>query len=113
MDRIRKHRIFLRRLLRHRSNRSRRNKDIEGATKSEVCAICEIVKNLVHNEHLNIHPSDRSQRLLKKHRRLVEKLIARKVNSDSKRRILQKGAGGFLLPLLLGLVGPVVNRLLA
>ena len=112
MERIRKHRNFLRRLVHFRSNSQRRNQEVAKANRAELCAVCELVKNLIHNPSLNIKLNEEQKASLKRHQKLLKKLINRQIDSERKRKILQKGAGGFLLPLVLSLVGPVVSKLL-
>ena len=112
MDRIRKHYGFLRRLVKYRADRRRRNRELEQANRGELCALCEVIKNLLHNPSLQIRLSRRQRERLRRHRKLLQKLLDRQVNGDEKRHLLQRGAGGFLLPLILGLVGPVVSKLL-
>jgi hypothetical protein len=111
MERIRKHRTFLQQLIRGKRP-AQRTQLIRQASNAQLCVVCELVKNLLHNGELNIKLTDRQRRQLRKHRTELEALIDRKVPSKSKRKILQKGRG-FLLPLLLGLVGPVVSRLIS
>jgi|SRR6185437_75672 len=112
MERLRKHRDFLRRLFTARKLGRQRNIVISRANNAEVCAVCELIKNLLHNPTLHIRLSAVQKKELKRHRRLLEALIKRATPSEKKRRILQKGAGGILLPLVLGLVAPLVTRLL-
>ena len=112
MERIHKHRNFLRLLVHFRSDRRRRNQEVVKASRAEICAVCELVKNLLHNPTLNIKLDNTQKTALKRHQKLLKKLINRQVDSEHKRKILQKGAGAFLLPLVLSLVGPVVSKLL-
>jgi len=111
MERIRKHRDFLQRLVRLGKDRRKRSREVGRASQGELCAVCELVKNLLHNPHLNIQLDEQQRKVLRRHRRALKELISRRVSGDRKRRILQRGAGGFLLPLVLGLVGPIVSKL--
>jgi hypothetical protein len=106
MERLRKHRQFLRRLLDKRNNPKR---EVKQATDSELCAICELVKNLVHNPALNVGEQERQ--LLKQYEKQIRLLINRHVLKKKKRSILQRG-GNVLLPLIISLVGPLISRLI-
>ena len=84
---------------------------VSGASKGELCVICEIVKNLVKNKEFAQHLSPEQRVKLKKYRKQIERLIDRRVPSEKKRGILQRGAG-ILVPLILGIVAPILSRLI-
>ena len=112
MDRIVKNKEFLARLQHVKSNKKQRNSQLQHATAGEVCSICELVKNLLHNPSLQVKLNSRQRTILRKHQRSLKSLINRSVSQGKKKKILQTGGGGFLLPLILGLVGPAINKLL-
>ena len=112
MERLRKHRKFLQNLLLHRAHKRKVKRSLEKANSGEVCVICEVVKNLVHNPQIAKQLSEKQRKQLHKHKRQIRKLIDRQVSGKKKRNILQSGAGGVLLPLILGIVAPIISRLL-
>jgi hypothetical protein len=87
--------------------------EIARASDAELCAVFELIKNLVHNESLQLQLSAGQRRLLKRHRNQLRQLIDRKVPKGKKRRLLllQKGGGAFL-PAVLGLLAPLIGKLL-
>jgi hypothetical protein len=82
---------------------------VKQSSDAELCAVCELVKNLIHNPALNVGEREREQ--LKQHKKQIRALIDRRVPKRKKRRILQRG-GNVLLPLIIGLVGPLISRLI-
>jgi hypothetical protein len=84
-------------------------REVKQASDSELCAICELVKNLIHNPALNL--GERERELLKKHKKQLRTLIDRHIPKGRKRSILQRG-GNLLLPLIISLVGPLISRLI-
>jgi hypothetical protein len=108
MDRISKHRGFLRRLLQQKDNIEA--KEVAKISDQQLCVICELVKNLVHNPALKL--GERERELLEKHEKQIRELINRRVPKKKKRKILQKGAG-VLLPLILGLIAPIISRIIS
>jgi hypothetical protein len=106
MDRIRKHRQFLRSLVDKRNNPI---KAVKQASDPELCAICELVKNIIHNPTLKV--GDQERELLRKHKKQLRALINRHVPKGKKRSILQRG-GNVLLPLIISLIGPLISRLI-
>jgi hypothetical protein len=121
MNRISKHKTFLIRLLnssrQQQQQQDGKGKDvgklIKGATQGEICSVCEVVKNLIHNPLLNIKPTVEQQMLLRKNARAIRKLTDKNLDFEKKRKILvqQKGRG-FIIPLITALAGPILNRLL-
>lgn len=109
MERLKKHKKFVQNLL--SNNQVNNKKDISKATRGEICTICEIVKNLLQNQQLNVNLNQEEKKLLNEHRKHLEELISRKVTLKRKKRILQKGAGLFL-PLIITLMGPILSKLL-
>jgi hypothetical protein len=105
MDRIRKHRGFLKRLLQQRDNIAA--KEVSKISDPQLCVICELVKNLIHNPALKL--GERERKLLEKHEKEIRALIDRRVPKRKKRKILQKGAG-VLLPIILGLIAPIISH---
>lgn len=110
MYRIKKHKNFIKYIT--SANRKQRQNSIKEASKAEICSICEIVKNIVHNKHLNLKLSPKQKRELFAHKKEIKNLIDKHIPLTRKRRILQKGAG-FFLPLILSLAGPILGKLLA
>lgn len=71
--------------------------------------ICECARNILHNR---IPLSKKSKRKLYPYRSQLRKLNDKRVGvADKKRILLQKG--GFLLPLLLSTVAPIVSSLVS
>jgi hypothetical protein len=138
MERVKKHRNFLHRLLRVKGDRHQRDQHIQQANTAEICTICEVVKNLLRNPTLNVQPTPLQRQILKAHKREIGELIDRSVPVERKRHILLRrrrqqkqggsqqktsrrgGAGakqqcgkGFpLLPLLISLAAPVLQRVI-
>ena len=81
------------------------------ASRGELCVICEIVKNLLRNREFAQHLTAEQRAELKKHRKQLEQLIDRRVGREEKRGILQRGTG-LLVPLILGIVAPILSRLI-
>ena len=102
-----KHRAFITSLLQN-TDEGRRSQ-IRQATVSELCAVCEIVKNLLRNPTLRLKLKPAQRRILRRNREHLEKLIGREVSVDKKRRLLQRG--GFLLPLIATLAVPILSRI--
>ncbi len=119
---MRKHRKFVEKLLllprRQSGGRGNNNKiqkrdrvrQIREANNSQLCAVCEIVKNLLRNPTLGIELDPTQRNLLRRNRRQLERLISQRSSSDEKRKILQRG-GGFLLPLIAALAAPVLSKI--
>jgi RNA polymerase-interacting CarD/CdnL/TRCF family regulator len=111
MERVRKHRKFLQHLISNGDLVRQNEKSIRGANRGEICTICELVKNLLKNPSLKLNLSGEEKQLLLEHRELLEELINRRIPLKRKKRILQRGAG-ILIPLVLTLMGPILNKLL-
>ena len=112
MDRLRKHRKFLQNLLLHREHKDKVKKSVKEASKGELCVICEVIKNLVHNREIGEQLSEEQREQLRKHRKQIQKLINHQVSSKKKKGILQRGAGGFHLPLILAIAAPIISHLI-
>jgi predicted nucleic-acid-binding protein len=111
MERIKKHKDFLKQLFESKDNKRERVRQIKNAKKSEICTICEIVKNLLHNPSLSIKLTPEQRHTLKLFSKNLRALVDRKVSIERKKNILHRGRG-FLLPIIASLVGPVLSKLL-
>jgi hypothetical protein len=110
MDRLRKHKKFLKQLLIQKKKKiTLAPKEVGKFNDQQICVICELVKNLIHNPSLKLGEKERS--LLGGHKQQIRQLIDRRVKKSKKRRILQKGAG-VLLPLIVGLIAPIISHLI-
>jgi len=112
MGRLTQHRAFVKALLRSKDNSKLTSKHIKKATSAEICTVCEIIKNFLQNPNLQINLTQKQKNLLKKHRRQLNRLLDRQIPVGKKRRILQTGKG-VVLPLILGLVAPILNKILS
>lgn len=112
MDRVRKHAPYIRRLFKEPAKKRRLL--INRASKGEICSVCEIVKNVVHNPALNLKLVERKKQALRSHRKAIQNLISRRVPTERKRKILQSGKGGplALIPLIASVAGPIISSLL-
>jgi RNA polymerase-interacting CarD/CdnL/TRCF family regulator len=108
--RLQKHREFIKRLLRLKDNEAERVEHIRRARSGEICTVCEIVKNLLRNPSLRLQLTDSQRRTLKQFRKQLNDLIDRRVPTERKRKILQRGRG-FIIPLIASLAGPVLSKL--
>ena len=107
MERIRKHSSFLNKLVKSKQKR----KSIREASKGEICTVCEVVMNIVHNPSLNLKPTPRERQVLNNNISALRKLIDKRTPVHKKKEILQKGSG-VIIPLIAALAGPILNRLL-
>ena len=84
---------------------------IDTLNKKELDAISEIFRNILWNR-VELYPSEKKR--LKKARRHIEVLASNhKKSIATRRKHIKKQAGGFLLPLILSTVAPLVTRLIA
>jgi hypothetical protein len=109
MDQLRKHRKFLKHLIEQKKNTTLTSREVGKFSDQQLCVICELVKNLIHNPSLKLGEKERS--LLGAHEKQIRQLIDRRVKKTKKRRILQKGAG-VLLPIIVGLIAPIISHLI-
>jgi RNA polymerase-interacting CarD/CdnL/TRCF family regulator len=114
MERLRKHKKFLHNILKDSSDKKELRKSINKADKGEICTICEIVKNLLENKKLNIQLTEQERKILTEHQKQLKKLVNRNIPYERKKRLLllQKG-GGVFLPIVLALMGPVLQKLIS
>jgi hypothetical protein len=110
-NRVLKHKHFLRQLFKNRQVK-KRSKILQTAKRGEICAICEVIKNILHNPNLHLKPSVRQINKLKRSRQIIDQILNREVPFERKRKILQSGRGGFLIPLVISLIGPLLSKLI-
>lgn len=109
MNRVQRHRRFIGDLFRSKS-RANQLRQVRKSSDPQLCAVCEIVKNVLHNPALNLRLSTDQKLALHRYRKRLRELIDRRVPKERKRRILQSGRG-FLLPLLASLAAPIVSKI--
>ncbi|HUR98251.1 MAG TPA: hypothetical protein VMZ26_09335 [Pyrinomonadaceae bacterium] len=107
---MRKNSAFLSEFLSASTSKRKQLALLRRSTTSQLCTVCEIVKNLLHNPTLNLKLDERQLRALKSRRAKLRKLADRRTSHDEKRRILQSGRG-VLLPLLASIAAPLIARL--
>ena len=78
------------------------------ANKNEINAIIEVVLNFLNK---NLHCKKTLIRSMKKNYRYFDKLIDRKRNLSSKKKILTSPKGGYILSTLLGLALPILKKI--
>lgn len=103
--RIKTHAVLLKTLA-HCTAKQRRAL-LKTADKGLIDAICECIVNVVNG---NIKISPKHKRTLSKHKLKLRKLSDRRTSLRERRRLLNQ-RGGFLLPLLMRLVGPAVGAI--
>lgn len=103
--RVRTHAVLLKTLA-HCSAKHRRQL-LKTADRGLIDAICECVVNVLRG---NIKLSPVHKRSLGKHKRHLRKLADRKTPLKERKRIITQ-RGGFFIPLLSRLVGPVLGVL--
>jgi hypothetical protein len=79
---------------------------VKNASSGELCAVCEISKNIVQG---NIPVTPCQKRKLGRYKALLRTLSNRRVKLETKRKLLQQG--GAILPLLAPLVIPLITSL--
>ena len=80
---------------------------LKTADKGLVDAICECVVNLIRG---NVKLSSSQKKTFAKHKRHLRKLADRKTSLKSRKNIIVQ-RGGFFLPLLSRLIGPVIGAI--
>src|SRR6266850_1087958 len=108
MERLRKHKLFLNKFV----NSKQKQKTIKEASRGEICTVCEVIKNIVHNPTLKLNPSPKQQATLRKNSKKLKTLIDKRVNTTKKRDLLLQRGSGIILPLIAALAGPILSKLL-
>lgn len=108
--RIRKNSAFISAFLRANTTKRKQLALVRQASKSQLCSVCEIVKNLLYNPSLNVRLDEHQLRALKSRRVKLRRLADRATSHDEKRRLLQSGRG-VILPLLASIAAPFIGRL--
>lgn len=103
--RIKTHAVLLKTLA-HCTAKQRRAL-LKTADKGLIDAICECIVNVI-NGNIKISPTHR--RTLSKHKQKLRKLSNRGTSFKERKRLLNQ-RGGFLIPLLMRLVGPAVGAI--
>ncbi|KAF4517303.1 hypothetical protein B566_EDAN008638 [Ephemera danica] len=85
-----------------------RNAILKFADKNLVQTICECVLNVLLG---NVPLDEEEKKKFRKHKTILRKIVKKKGNWKSKRKILQKG-GSFLIPLLVPVLGSLLSNLL-
>jgi hypothetical protein len=109
MSSLKKHKDFLRILIRHGKSRGETKKLIDIATKGEIDACCEIYLNVLKG---NVHITPALAKSLKKHRKQCRELVDKKAKTSRKRKILKGQVGGFLPALIGSLAAPLLQPLI-
>jgi hypothetical protein len=88
--------------------------NVRKATGGEICAICEVVKNVRHNPQIPVRLTERQRETLRSNRSRLDKLIQRTSSAQQKKKILLQQSGrGVLLPVIAALLPPILERLFA
>lgn len=81
---------------------------LKNADKKLVCTICECVYNILKG---NIPLEDKQKKKLSKHKTYLRKVVKQTKSWTGKRKIIQKG-GNFLIPLLVPIIGTLIEKLI-
>lgn len=106
MSMVKKNSDFLRVWAKHAKNPKDLKKLVDLASKEEIDACCEVYLNALKG---NIRLSPALLKKLTKHKRNCMQLVNKKVALPKKKRLLKGQLGGFLLPLLASIAGPLLG----
>lgn len=104
MKRITRNIEFLRAL--RKGNNKVRRALIKKASNAQLISVCELNKNILAG---TLPVSKKVKSKLCKYKRIIRKLVSRRVPIREKRQLLQKG-GLPILPLVLGVLGPLIGK---
>jgi hypothetical protein len=91
------------------ANPSLRKAIIKACDKDFICCICECIKNVTE---ANVPIPHDSLKQLKRHRRILDKIVDKRTHLPVKKRLIVQHGGflSILLPPLLGVIGSLVGE---